>query len=126
MRSRLTEFNETLVSKKKTAYEIKECDWSSDVCSSDLCQPPAPRPYRAERAGDVGCCRQSAQGGGAQRYPDRRDPCGRASWRQARAGAAEARGGARELAKLARSFGQASCVLRLLPRDKSGVALRMR
>ena len=20
----------------KTAYEIKECDWSSDVCSSDL------------------------------------------------------------------------------------------
>src|ERR1051326_8109692 len=22
--------------KKKTAYEIKECDWSSDVCSSDL------------------------------------------------------------------------------------------
>src|ERR1051326_7714307 len=23
--------------KKKTAYERKECDWSSDVCSSDLC-----------------------------------------------------------------------------------------
>ena len=23
--------------KQKTAYEIKECDWSSDVCSSDLC-----------------------------------------------------------------------------------------
>src|ERR1051326_3472958 len=22
--------------KKRTAYEIKECDWSSDVCSSDL------------------------------------------------------------------------------------------
>ena len=22
--------------KQKTAYEIKECDWSSDVCSSDL------------------------------------------------------------------------------------------
>src|ERR1051326_6206938 len=22
--------------KLKTAYEIKECDWSSDVCSSDL------------------------------------------------------------------------------------------
>ena len=21
---------------RKTAYEIKECDWSSDVCSSDL------------------------------------------------------------------------------------------
>src|ERR1051326_9170161 len=25
------------VFKQKTAYEIKECDWSSDVCSSDLC-----------------------------------------------------------------------------------------
>ena len=23
-------------SKQKTAYEISECDWSSDVCSSDL------------------------------------------------------------------------------------------
>ena len=27
--------------KQKTAYEIKECDWSSDVCSSDLCVPTA-------------------------------------------------------------------------------------
>src|ERR1051326_494553 len=26
----------TLFFKQKTAYEIKECDWSSDVCSSDL------------------------------------------------------------------------------------------
>ncbi len=25
--------------KQKTAYEIKECDWSSDVCSSDLIRP---------------------------------------------------------------------------------------
>ena len=25
--------------KQKTAYEIKECDWSSDVCSSDLPNP---------------------------------------------------------------------------------------
>src|ERR1051326_4470979 len=25
--------------KQKTAYEIKECDWSSDVCSSDLPVP---------------------------------------------------------------------------------------
>ena len=25
--------------KQKTAYEIKECDWSSDVCSSDLIKP---------------------------------------------------------------------------------------
>ena len=24
--------------KQKTAYEIRNCDWSSDVCSSDLPQ----------------------------------------------------------------------------------------
>ena len=33
--------------KQKTAYEIYQCDWSSDVCSSDLVLypflPPAPR-----------------------------------------------------------------------------------
>src|SRR5210317_946051 len=30
--------------KQKTAYEISECDWSSDVCSSDLGgQPRRPR-----------------------------------------------------------------------------------
>ena len=28
--------------KQKTAYEIYQCDWSSDVCSSDL--PPAEPP----------------------------------------------------------------------------------
>ena len=28
--------NEFFFFKQKTAYEIKECDWSSDVCSSDL------------------------------------------------------------------------------------------
>ena len=25
--------------KQKTAYEIRNCDWSSDVCSSDLADP---------------------------------------------------------------------------------------
>ncbi len=25
--------------KQKTAYEIYQCDWSSDVCSSDLIEP---------------------------------------------------------------------------------------
>src|SRR5213596_3923072 len=29
--------------KQKTAYEIRPCDWSSDVCSSDLCPRPWPR-----------------------------------------------------------------------------------
>ena len=36
----MIEFRRVLVFffKQKTAYEIKECDWSSDVCSSDLGQ----------------------------------------------------------------------------------------
>ena len=32
-------FNLFFFFKQKTAYEIKECDWSSDVCSSDLGKP---------------------------------------------------------------------------------------
>src|SRR3546814_5465289 len=28
--------------KQKTAYEMRISDWSSDVCSSDLCADPAP------------------------------------------------------------------------------------
>src|SRR3546814_7819173 len=28
--------------KQKTAYERRISDWSSDVCSSDLCKAPAP------------------------------------------------------------------------------------
>ena len=28
--------------KQKTAYEVSECDWSSDVCSSDLAGPRDP------------------------------------------------------------------------------------
>ena len=32
--------------KQKAAYEIKECDWSSDVCSSDL--------YKGRKAGSMG------------------------------------------------------------------------
>src|SRR5213596_4078381 len=40
--------------KQKTAYEIRPCDWSSDVCSSDLGCPRGPagahvRPARARR-----------------------------------------------------------------------------
>src|SRR3546814_2794315 len=30
--------------KQKTSYEMRISDWSSDVCSSDLPQPPAPQP----------------------------------------------------------------------------------
>ena len=29
-----------LTTKQKTAYEIVDCDWSSDVCSSDLLRLP--------------------------------------------------------------------------------------
>ena len=35
--------------KQKTAYEIKECDWSSDVCSSDLTRPEI---YYGEKTDD--------------------------------------------------------------------------
>ena len=41
--------------KQKTAYEIYQCDWSSDVCSSDLSDEPSQRAYwttaRATEAG---------------------------------------------------------------------------
>src|SRR3546814_3097077 len=30
--------------KQKTAYDMRISDWSSDVCSSDLIEAPAPRP----------------------------------------------------------------------------------
>src|ERR1051326_6324347 len=35
--------------KQKTAYEIKECDWSSDVCSSDLASGSELRLFACER-----------------------------------------------------------------------------
>ena len=30
------DWSSDVCSKQKTAYEIVDCDWSSDVCSSDL------------------------------------------------------------------------------------------
>jgi len=33
--------------KQKTAYEMPMCDWSSDVCSSDLHDLPLLRPARS-------------------------------------------------------------------------------
>src|ERR1051326_3651748 len=45
--------------KQKTAYEIKECDWSSDVCSSDL--PP----------GGAGAAANRGDGGAPGRIPRR-------------------------------------------------------
>src|ERR1051326_5154757 len=35
-----------LIFKQKTAYAIKECDWSSDVCSSNLIERGDPRHRR--------------------------------------------------------------------------------
>src|SRR3546814_2555102 len=35
--------------KQKTAYEMRISDWSSDVCSSDLCRALAPRLPRVLR-----------------------------------------------------------------------------
>src|ERR1051326_6546021 len=36
--------------KQKTTYEIKECDWSPDVCSSDLTKAGQPQPQQQNQA----------------------------------------------------------------------------
>src|SRR3546814_6032010 len=68
--------------KQKTAYEMRTSDWSSDVCSSDLCGG-AGRPAHRRRRADHGdrsdrhrLCRRQFQGKPVRRYPDR--PAGRA------------------------------------------------
>ena len=42
--------------KQKTAYEMRESDWSSDVCSSDLAWPPPSRGYTRSSP----CCSSAA------------------------------------------------------------------
>src|ERR1044072_5867001 len=42
--------------KQKTAYEIYQCDWSSDVCSSDLSQQPGYTVRLTERRTIVQSC----------------------------------------------------------------------
>mgnify|MGYP006974205424 CR=1 FL=1 len=66
--------------KQKTAYEIRNCDWSSDVCSSDLffvaksCRRkdggPAPRPADSPRSlsGKVNGGRYATLDDGGGRY----------------------------------------------------------
>src|SRR6056300_913689 len=39
--------------KQKTAYEISECDWSSDVCSSDLARDECANDARRTRRDDA-------------------------------------------------------------------------
>ena len=46
--------NEFFFFKQKTAYEIKECDWSSDVCSSDLIQAILRKCYDGTISKDFG------------------------------------------------------------------------
>src|SRR3546814_1444214 len=50
--------------KQKTAYEMRISDWSSDVCSSDLCRPPAktPPPLLCDAAVGVGVVVLQRQG----------------------------------------------------------------
>src|SRR5213596_2581018 len=55
--------------KQKTAYEIRPCDWSSDVCSSDLFQRALARAARAQDRDEI--ARRDAQAHVAQRR-DRR------------------------------------------------------
>ena len=40
--------------KQKTAYEVKECDWSSDVCPSDLPTPGSGPPFFPEKRAPPG------------------------------------------------------------------------
>src|SRR3546814_21056332 len=47
--------------KQKTAYELRISDWSSDVCSSDLCRRPA---------GGPGELRHVPQAGGGETEPE--------------------------------------------------------
>src|SRR3546814_19408763 len=48
--------------KQKTAYEMRISDWSSDVCSSDLC--PGRKGYRVRRGCQSCCCLEWLGGGG--------------------------------------------------------------
>ena len=38
---KITGLSPVVAIEQKTAYEIRNCDWSSDVCSSDLSSPVA-------------------------------------------------------------------------------------
>src|SRR5213596_4128440 len=44
--------------KQKTAYEIRPCDWSSDVCSSDL---PSSSATSCRRCRPASCCTRSEE-----------------------------------------------------------------
>ena len=56
--------NEIFFFKQKTAYEIKECDWSSDVCSSDLAREKFAKGkevFTKERKGKKGAYRKDSK-----------------------------------------------------------------
>src|SRR3546814_5350339 len=55
--------------KQKTAYEMRISDWISDVCSSDLVQPPHRAPRRPRHGGNG---RRPASG--ERDDPDRQQP----------------------------------------------------
>ena len=46
--------------KQKTAYEIYQCDWSSDVCSSDLMACVPQRKFMDEKAKRENCEKELA------------------------------------------------------------------
>src|SRR3546814_7901364 len=43
--------------KQKTAYEMRISDWSSDVCSSDLCQAARTKVFNQREAPDAAASR---------------------------------------------------------------------
>ena len=68
--------------KHKTAYEIRNCDWSSDVCSSDLASR-AVRRGRGARRRRCRWCPRTRPPSGCARAP-RRAPAGSAPTRRPR------------------------------------------
>src|ERR1051326_2982845 len=74
--------------KQKTAYEIKECDWSSDVCSSDL----RPMVRECRPCAEAHHLRHSGAGGGTRLRavlpfcPSQGDDAGDAAYRSGPSG----------------------------------------
>src|ERR1044072_8709615 len=76
--------------KQKRAYEIYRCDWSSDVCSSDLISRAISLARKYSRAGECG-----GEGGSHVRWNDPRTGFTRAYSQFSRARGSQRRGARR-------------------------------